>query len=305
VPTLSTSLSKNTTANPSIGSMQPDSAIPVPTMVTNLQAPYTGPDLVTALPAEIFQTMASNLGFEDVKALRLTNKAAAAKSEFNLRACRHSFAVEMTKDGIRRGLHNLQTQYLSVSVTQVIFETSEAQRSAHVDFPVNGDVKALLDHLPNVTTVIVRDWTFQGVGATQIICDALAAAPRAKLTHLTIQKCALTFQGLKDLLNAHRQTLRYLVLGYVYLTDSPFTYAFLSTLKTDFGLTRVVLGHIHAPSGEPFQVLHPRHPVHLRRFSQDGSPEIQIVILCRDEASFTGTAAVQQGFQEILWRQGQ
>lgn len=285
--------------------MQLDSAIPFPIMVTGSQNPYTGPDLVTALPDEIFQTMASNLDSDDVKALRLTNKAAAAKSEFNLRACRHSATVEMTKDGIRRGLHTLQSQYVSISVNHVIFATSDAQRYAHVDFPVNSDVKALLGHIPNVTILVVRDWTPQGVGATQIICDALAAAPRTKLTDLTIHKCTLTFQLLKNLLNATRQTLRYLILSDISLTDSPFSYAFLSTLKTDFALTRVILGHIHAPSGESFQVLPPRHYTYFQNFPRDGYPGLRRILLCKNEADLDGAAAVQHRFQEILGREGQ
>ena len=49
------------TSNSFIGSMQLNSAIPVPPMVTKSQTPYSGPDLVTALPTEIFQGIASNL----------------------------------------------------------------------------------------------------------------------------------------------------------------------------------------------------------------------------------------------------
>jgi hypothetical protein len=85
-------------SNGFISSMQLNTAIPVPTMVTKSQTPYSGPDLVTALPTEIFQGIASNLDAGSIKALRLTNKAVAAKTQFSfVSTCRQSMTIDMTK----------------------------------------------------------------------------------------------------------------------------------------------------------------------------------------------------------------
>jgi hypothetical protein len=117
------------TSNSFIGSMQLNSAIPVPPMVTKSQTPYSGPDLVTALPTEIFQGIASNLDPGSIKALRLTNKAAAAKTQFNfISTCRQSMTIDMTKVGIRRGLHNLQKEFVSTSTKHVTFTTFSTEK---------------------------------------------------------------------------------------------------------------------------------------------------------------------------------
>jgi hypothetical protein len=149
-----------TTSNAfSIGSRQLNSAIPVPTMVVRSQTPNSGPDLVTALPTEIFQSIASHLNADSIKSLRLTNKAAATKSQFNfVETCRQSMTNDMTKVGIRRGLHNLQKEFVSVSTKQVTFTTFSADKgtlqkgllqngsrpNARINLPANGDVKAVL-----------------------------------------------------------------------------------------------------------------------------------------------------------------
>jgi hypothetical protein len=114
---------------------------------------------VTALPTEIFQSIASHLNADSIKSLRLTNKAAATKSQFNfVETCRQSMTIDMTKVGIRRGLHNLQEEFVSVSTKQVTFTTFSADKgtlqkgllqngsrpNARINLPANGDVKAVL-----------------------------------------------------------------------------------------------------------------------------------------------------------------
>lgn len=311
---MTANMTASTFNTPFLDFLRPYSAIPVPTAVTKS---YSGPDLMTALPTEVFQGIASFLDADSIKALRLTNKAAAVRSKFNLRACRHSLNVKMTKVGIRRGLHNLQWKCVNASVKEVTFKTyitgrgmlrNGARPNARRNIPIDGDVKALLDHIPNVTTIMLRGYARPGI--PEIICNALTAAPRAKLTYLVIDGCDLKFQVLKNLLNAHRQTLRQLILRDILLTDSPFTYSFLNTLKTDFGLTLVVLEKIYGPSGQLFQVLHPRHfqawsGIYRQAFWQIPYQGLQHFYLGDHFASFTGEAAVQQGFQKILWTEGQ
>lgn len=152
-----------TTSDSFVGSMQLNSAILVPTMVTKSQTSYSGPDLMTALPTEIFQGIASNLDAGAIKALRLTNKAAAAKTQFNfVSTCKQSMSIDMTKVGIRRGLHHLQKEFVSASTKHVTFTTFSTENgtlqkgllqngsrpNARVNLPANGDVKAVLRHAP-------------------------------------------------------------------------------------------------------------------------------------------------------------
>ena len=100
----------------SVRSMLLDTAIPVPAMMTRSQTPYSGPDMMTVLPAEILQCVGANLDANSIKALRLTNRAAAAKSQSNfVKACRNSVTIDMTKVGMRRGVLNLQMDYVSTT----------------------------------------------------------------------------------------------------------------------------------------------------------------------------------------------
>ena len=137
MPTFSTSVSNNMTAatsntsNTSIDSMQPNTMIPVPAMVTRSQTPYSGPDLMTVLPTEIFQGIASSLDADSIKALRLTNKAAAAKSRYNfVTTCRQSLTIDLTRVGIRRGLHVLQSEFVSASTKHVTFTTFSTENGS-------------------------------------------------------------------------------------------------------------------------------------------------------------------------------
>lgn len=277
-------------------SMQLNPPLPVPAAtVTRSQTPYDGPDLVTALPAEILQRIASNLDAASIKALRLANKAAAVKCEFDLRASRHIATVEMTKDGIRRGLHKLQSQYVKTSIEQVVLKTSSTEHGILQDGD-DDDVKALSDHVSYATTIALEGITCQST--THIICDTFAAAPRANLTRLTISGCTLSFQVLKDILNAHRQTLRYLGLKDISLTDSPFTYEFLTELSTNFGFTQLALDQMHAPSGKPFQTFFPVEGIGEskgRRWPKRGFPGLQSYWLEAYDAYFEGPVGVEEG----------
>ncbi|GAB7336273.1 hypothetical protein MBLNU13_g09028t2 [Cladosporium sp. NU13] len=290
-----------TTSNTSVGSMQLNSAIPVPTMVTRSQTSYSGPDLVTILPSEIFQGVASSLDANSIKALRLTNKAAAAKSQFNfVETCRQSMTIDMTKVGIRRGLHNLQKEFAACSV----------------NLPAKGDVKAVLGHAPNVTNITLQDTTSGAGLVPRFVCKALATLSRAKLADLTIDGCTVDCKTLKNLLNAHRQTLRWLVLRHLTITDGNFTYAFLSILGTDFGLTRLVLGQLHNTAGRCFTVQHPSklngfavgnygtENMLLHENQCNDCHDLQRYLLREDMASMTGHAGVQEGIAMIVRAKG-
>ena len=319
------------TSNSFIGSMQLNSAILVPTMVTKSQVPYSGPDLVTALPTEIFQGIASNLDAGSIKALRLTNKAAAAKTQFNfISTCRQSMTIDMTKVGISRGLHNLQKEFVSTSTKHVTFTTFSTEKgtlqkgllqngsrpNARVNLPANGDVKAVLGHAPNVTNIVLRDTTSGESLVPQFICKALVTLPCVKLTDLTIDGCTVDCKTLKNLLNAHRQTLRCLVLRDLTITDGDFTYAFLSKLGTDFGLTRLVLDQLYNTTGKRFTI---QHPFKLNSFAVgnygtenfllnehqcNDCHNFQRYLLREDMASMTGHAGVQEGIAMIVKAKG-
>lgn len=333
-PTLSTSVSSDMTEGPSnsfISSMQLNMAIPVPTMATKSQTPYSGPDLVTALPTEIFQGIASNSNADSIKALRLTIKAAAVKSQFNfVVTCRQSMTVDMTKVGIRRGLHNLQKDFVSASTKHVTFTTFSTEKGAlqkgllqngsrpnsRVNLPTNGDVKAVLGHAPNVTNIVLRDTTSGESLVPQFMCKALATLPRVKLTDLTIDGCTVDCKTLKNLLNAHRHTLRCLVLRNLTITDGDFTYAFLSKLGTDFGLNRLVLDQLYNTDGKCFTVQHPSklnsfvvgnygtENFLLHEHQCNDCHKFQGYLLREDMASMTGHAGVQEGIAMIVKAKG-
>lgn len=310
----------------SIGSMQLNSAIPVPNMVVRSQTPYSGPDLVTALPTELFQSIASHLNADSIKSLRLANKAAAAKSQFNfVETCRQSMTIDMTKVGIRRGLHNLQKEFVGASTKQVTFTTFSTEKgtlqngsrpNSRINLPANGDVKAVLEHVPNVTNIVLRDTTSGGSLVPQSVCKALATTPRAKLTDLTIDGCTVDCKALKSLLNAHRSTLSCLLLRNLTITNGNFTYTFLSKLGTDFKLTRLVLDQLYNTAGKCFQVYHPSKLVGVvaGSYSYKGAMvhdyqcndchDLQRSLLRVDSASMTGQIGVQEGIAMIIRAKG-
>lgn len=318
-------------SNGFIGSMQLNTAIPVPTMVTKSQTPYSGPDLVTALPSEIFQGIASTLDAGSIKAPRLTNKAAAAKTQFSfVSTCRQSMTIDMTKVGISRGLHNLQKEFVSASTKHMTFTTFSTEKgtlqkgllqngsrpNARINLPANGDVKAVLGHVPNVTNIVLRDTTSGESLVPQFVCKTLANLPRVKLTDLTIDGCTVDCKTLKNLLNAHRQTLCCLVLRNLTITDGNFTYAFLSKLGTDFGLTRLVLDQLYNTAGKCFTI---QHPSKLNSFAVgsygtenfllhehqcNDCHNLQRYLLRQDMASVTGHTGVQEGIAMIVKAKG-
>jgi hypothetical protein len=330
MPAFLTSVSNNMTATTSntsyIGSMQLNSAIPVPTIVTKSQTPYSGADLVTALPTEIFQGIASNLDADSIKALRLTSKAAAAKSQFNfVEICRQSMTIDMTKVGIRRGLHTLQKEFVGASTKNVTFTTFSTEQgllqngsrpNARANLPANGDIKAILEHAINVTNITLRDTTFGESLVPQSVCKALATLPRVKLTDLSIDGCTVDFKSLQNVLNAHRHTLRCLVLRNLTITNGNFTYAFLSKLGTDFGLTRLVLDQLYSMAGKCFTVQHPSklnsfavgrygtENLLLHEYQCNGCHNLQRYLLREDMASMTGHAGVQEGIVRIVRAKG-
>ena len=320
-----------TTSDSFIGSMQLNSAIPVPTMVTKSQTSYSGPDLMTALPTEIFQGIASNLDAGFIKALRPTNKAAAINTRFNfVSTCRQSMTIDMAKVGIRRGLHHLRKEFVSASTKHVTFTTFSTENGtldegslqngsrphARVNLPANGDVKAVLGHAPSVTNIILRDTTTGESLVPQFVCKALASLPRAKLTDLTIDGCTVDCKTLMNLLNAHRHTLRCLVLCSLTITDCNFTYAFLSKLGTDFGITRLVLDQLYNTAGKCFTI---QHPSKLNSFAVgnygtenfllhenqcNDCHNFQRYLLRETMASMTGHAGVQEGIAVIFRAKG-
>jgi hypothetical protein len=328
MPTFSMSVSNNMTAatsNTSIGSMQLNSTIPVPAMVTRSQTPYSGPDLMTVLPTEIFQGISSSLDADSIKALRLTNKAAAAKSQHNfVTTCRQSLTIDMTKAGIRRGLHVLQSEFVSASTKHVTFTTfstrdewlrNGSRPNARAKLPANGDVKGILDHTPNVASIVLRDPTFGSI-VPQVICKALATSPRAKLTDLFIDGCTIDCKTLQNLLYAHRSTLRYLVLRNLSVTNGDLTYAMLSKLGTDFGLTRLVLDRLNDTAGGCFRIYHQsklfRTFTRLRfenavvhEFQCNDCHNLQRALLRGKSASMTGHVGVREGIAMIVRAKGQ
>lgn len=294
MPTLSSASNTTMTATSiasRLGAMQLNSKIPVPTMVTRSLATYTGPYLLTALPTELMQNVVSNLDAKSIQALRITNKAAAAKCHFSyVKTNLHSLKIDMTKIGMRRGLTNLKQDFVSETTKQVTFATSSthmgtltngARRGARVNSPAKGDLDAILHHMPNVTAIVVRDTSYDNTIFTTIgygpaslnrnslrrdtrcnsvvpqsVCTALAAALRTNLRDLTIDGCSISAKTLKSLLLAHRKTLRYLVLRDVIFTDRSFTHAFLKTLAEDFCLDRFVLDGVrnNGARGKLFEV---------------------------------------------------
>jgi hypothetical protein len=281
---------------------------------------------VTALPTEIFQSIASNLSADSIRAFRLTNKAAAAKSQFNfVDTCRQSMTIDMTKVGVRRGLHNLRSEFVSASTKHVTFTTfstpqgtlqNGSRANARVNLPANGDIKAVMDHTPNVTSIVLRDTTSGKSLVTQFVCKALATSPRAKLTDLTIDGCTVGCKTLTSLLSVHRLSLCCLVLRNLTITDGDFTYAFLSKLGTDFGLTRLVLDQLCTTSGECFQVYHPSKLFRVTRGSYwyesaevleyqcNDCHNLQRCVLRQNSASMAGHAGVQKGIARIVKAKG-
>jgi hypothetical protein len=297
-----------------------NSAVSVSTMATKSQTPYSGPDLITTLPTELLERIGSSLDTDSIKALRLTNRDAAAKTHFLfVKTCYQSVTIDMTKIGVRRALLCLRSNFVSISVKHMSFTSfiTSAQwvrkgfrPNSPVDLPANSDIERVLNHLPNVDTVVLRDINCISV-VSQAVCEALAAAPRAKLTDLTLDGCIISKKTLQDLLNAHRQTLRYLCISNVTVTEGSFTYTFLNTLK-DFGLTRLVLDHIVNNRGKHFRVYkearlrgirmgsHRYEGVQVHEYDCGKCEKLQRYLLREESASMTGHAGVQEGIAKIL-----
>ena len=114
----------------------------------------------------------------------------------------------MTKVDIRRGLHNLQKEFVTTSTKHLTFTTFVTENgtlqkgmlqngcrpNAHVNFPANVDVKAVLGRAPNVTHITLRNSTSGANLVPQFVCKALATLPRAKVTDLTIDGCTVDYK---------------------------------------------------------------------------------------------------------------
>jgi hypothetical protein len=84
--------------------------------------PYQGPDRLTTLPAEILQSVASNLGGKSLQRLRLVNRSACAKTTFEfVHTFLHSVTISTTKSGIKRSLRALQIENPNTATKVVKF----------------------------------------------------------------------------------------------------------------------------------------------------------------------------------------
>jgi hypothetical protein len=223
--------------------------------------PYQGPDRLTTLPAEILQSVASNMGGKSLLRLRLANRSACAKTNHNfLHTFLHTVIISTTKSGIKRGLRGLQienpnTATKVVKFTQpyslnddddvAVFGSGSKSRPYYTqsDTPSKGDIKALVKHMPNVNTIVMRDDTLESE-VPQFLCRSLTAAPHIQLTDLTIHGAKLSGKVLIGLLSAHKKTLRSVVLRNIHATDGPFVKEMIETLSSGFGLTTLVIERI-------------------------------------------------------------
>jgi hypothetical protein len=223
--------------------------------------PYQGPDRLTTLPAEILQSVASNMGRKSLLRLRLANRSACAKTNHNfLHTFLHTVIISTTKSGIKRGLRGLQienpnTATKVVKFTQpyslnddddvAVFGSGSKSRPYYTqsDTPSKGDIKALVKHMPNVNTIVMRDDTLESE-VPQFLCRSLTAAPHIQLTDLTIHGAKLSGKVLIGLLSAHKKTLRSVVLRNIHATDGPFVKEMIETLSSVFGLTTLVIERI-------------------------------------------------------------
>jgi hypothetical protein len=168
--------------------------------------------------------------------------------------------ISTTKSGIKRGLRGLQIENPNtgtkvVKFTQpyslnddddvVVFGSGSKSRPyySQSDTPSKGDIKALVKHMPNVNTIVMRDDTLESK-VPQFLCRALTVAPRIQLTDLTIHGAKLSGKVLIGLLSAHKKTLRSLVLRNIHVTDGPFVKEMIETLSSGFELTTLVIERI-------------------------------------------------------------
>jgi hypothetical protein len=224
--------------------------------------PYKGPDRLTTLPAEILQNVASNLGGKSLQRLRLANRSACDKITYNfVHTFLHSRVISTTKSGIESGLRALQIENPStatkvVKFTQpyglygnadvVVFGSGSKSRPyrTHANIPSMGDIKAVVKHMPNVNTLVIKDVGLESE-VPQSLCRALAAAPRMQLTGLTIDGARLSGKVLINLLHAHKRTLRSLVIRWVHSTDGLFVKKMIETLSSPgFNLTELTIDNI-------------------------------------------------------------
>jgi hypothetical protein len=172
----------------------------------------------------------------------------------------HSVTISTTKSGIKRSLRALQienpnTATKVVKFTQpyglndddgvVVFGSGSNSRPyyTHANIPSKGDIKAVIKHMPNVNTIVMRDDTLKSE-VPQFLCQALTAAPRMQSTDLIIHGAKLSGKVLIGLLSAQKKTLRSLVLRNVHSTDGPFVKKMIETLSSGFGLTDLIIERI-------------------------------------------------------------
>lgn len=302
-----------TSNDPTHDCMELNSVIPVPTMVTHSLLPYAPPsrDLLTAVPAEVMEHIASNLDASSIRAFRITNKAAKEKCEFSfVKACLHTLNIVSTKIGFRRGLKHVQTEWAGTALKQVIFTMPEQSNGIRPDskfiVPSRSDIKAVIENIPNITTLVLRDPTGWS-GMSNTLCQALTNSPRKNLTDLTIDGCMLSVRALTTLLNAHRKTLRYLVLRNVQCKDGDYIQDLLKSLASDFDLATLVLDSLVEKQFKFTMVdpslLTPNNNYCLsvsRKAKKTGV--LQRYVLMQDSASMTGRGGVKDGIARILKR---
>jgi hypothetical protein len=222
------------------------------------KVPYKGPDRLTTLPAEILQNVASNLGGKSLQRLRLANRAACDKTTYNfVHTFLHNRFISTSKSGMKRGLRALQIENPNTATKVVKFTqpysliedddvavygsgSKSSPYYTHADIPSKGDIKAVVKHMPNVNTIVIKDMTLESK-VPQFICRALLAAPRTQLTDLTIDGARLSGQTLVGLLSAHKKTLCKLVIRNVHSTDGKFVKELIETLNSGFGLTELII----------------------------------------------------------------
>lgn len=313
----SNTLTASTSNTAPHSSMQLISLIPVPTMVTRSLTPYTGPDRLSALPMEIMQRVVSNLNANDIRNMRLANRTTCTKNTFDfVKNCLHSLKIDFSKVGFRRGLHNLQIDFASTATKQVTFIQAKdsngyiangSRPNTRVNIPSNADIKAVVNNLPNVNTIVIRDTTKQSI-VPQALCHALSMAPRTQLGDLTIDGCTMSSKVLISFLKAHSKTLRYLVLRDIRCTDGAFANKLFTALSSGFGLTRLIIDSLYQDKnavvvGAPQRVL---SALRLRciKFENTCSEcgNSQTYTLDGTLASMTGHRGVELGLAKILTR---
>jgi len=293
----------------------PNIVAAITTRMANLStSPSTGPDRLTSLPAELLQQVASYLSPYSVMALRITNKAASDKTFINfIETCLHSLTVQTTAPGVKFALRSLKIQGASKATTRMTFmypPTTDSLRSTSLaGIPSQADLKALLAQLPNATSITIRDNTAHGLNVWKL-CSALTTTP-TKLTHLTLDSCAMPGSTLLQLLSAGSETLSYVALRNIHLTDSTSFKTVLLLLVQSCSLNRLVLDSLSkGDSREQTITMISRQALNTQRFPADHvtrtwtsliPPGIaQQYTMSASLATMTGVDGVRRGLRGIL-----